>query len=56
MKADLFNAWAYDYKQDATLEDFMIWSAGYESRNIEVYNLRAEIDRLQEILSEKAHG
>lgn len=56
MKEDLFNAWAYDYKPDATLEDYVIWVSGYESRNIEVYNLKAEIARLQEIISEKAHG
>lgn len=56
MKEDLFNAWAYDYKPDATLEDFITWDAGYTARNIEVYNLKSEITRLQEIISENAHG
>lgn len=56
MKQKLFNDWADYYKPEATLEDFVSFVGGYDARDIEVYNLKAEITRLQEIISEKAHG
>lgn len=56
MRGTLFNQWATEYKPEATLEDFMVWIAGYDARNNEIRSLKSEIDRLHEIISEKSNG
>jgi hypothetical protein len=52
---DRFSEWADQNMPDATVEHYRAWKAGHEQSKVLVLQLRSEIIRLQELISQLNH-
>ncbi len=53
---DKFSEWADTFMPDAGFDHYKAWQAGYKQGKQETEQLRAEIIRLHEIISERNHN